>query len=65
VQVSDPTGRVLFSGTLHAAQTQQVAGGASLVVRLGNTPAIGLAVDGQPLDLAGVGHTATVRFAQE
>jgi hypothetical protein len=65
VQVSDVNGRVLFSGTLHAAQTQRVAGGASLVVRLGNTPAIGLAVDGQPLDLAGVGHTATVRFAQE
>jgi len=64
VQVSDVTGRVLFSGTLHAMQTQQVAGGASLVVRLGNTPAIGLAVDGQPVNLAGVGHTATVRFAQ-
>jgi hypothetical protein len=43
---------------------QQVAGGASLVVRLGNTPAIGLAVDGRPLDLTGVSQTATVRFAQ-
>jgi len=62
VQVTGPFGQTLYQGTLYAGQAQQVDGATPLVVRLGNTPAVGLAVDGTQLDLSGVGRTANVRF---
>ena len=62
MQVTGPFGQTLYQGTLYAGQAQQVDGATPLVVRLGNTPAVGLAVDGTQLDLSGVGRTANVRF---
>jgi cytoskeletal protein RodZ len=62
VRIQTDTGRTLFERTLHAGQQQQLTGAAALVVRLGNTPAIGVIVNGAPLDLSRVAQTADVRF---
>ena len=62
VQVSGANGQTLFTGTLYPGQNQQVSGAAPLVVRLGNTPGMTLAVNGAALDLSGVAKTANVRF---
>jgi hypothetical protein len=62
VSVEDSNGRALFEGTLEANQTKQISAVAPLVVRLGNTPAVRLTVNGTDLSLAGVGQTANVEF---
>jgi len=62
VQVTDTTQRVLFSGTLHAGQQQQLPVAGAIVVRLGYTPAITISVDGVTLDLSGLAQTANVQF---
>jgi hypothetical protein len=62
VRVQTESGQTLFEGTLQAGQHQQVSGSSPLVIRLGNTPAMQLLVNGAQLDLAGAAHTADVRF---
>jgi hypothetical protein len=47
---------------LEAGQTKQISAVAPLVVRLGNTPAVRLTVNGVDLSLAGVAQTANVEF---
>jgi Domain of unknown function (DUF4115) len=62
VSVRSSTGQTLYEGTLYAGQRQQVAGSGPLVIRLGNTQAITLQLNGAQLDLSGVAHTADVQF---
>ena len=62
VSVQSDTGQTLYEGTLQPGQQQHVAGGGPLTVRLGNTPAMQISVDGHALTLEGVANTANVRF---
>jgi hypothetical protein len=62
VSVQSDTGQTLYEGTLQPGQQQRVSGGGPLTVRLGNTPAMQISVDGRALTLAGVAKTANVRF---
>jgi hypothetical protein len=63
VQVTDANGRTTYEGVLHAGQAQQLGGTSPLTIRLGNTRAITISVNGTQLDLAGVANTANVHFA--
>jgi cytoskeletal protein RodZ len=62
VEVTDPTGRTLFNETLHSGQEQLIPGATPIVVRLGYTPAMSIAVDGVGLDLTGLSQTANLNF---
>ncbi len=62
VRVQDSNGKTLFEGTLHAGQHQEVTGTSPLVIRLGNTPAMQMLVNGSEVALAGAAQTADVRF---
>lgn len=62
VSVDDASGHNVFSGTLKPGEQQQVPGTGPLTVRLGNSPAIQMSVNGAPLSLAGVANTANVQF---
>ena len=62
VSVRTATGQTLYEGTLHAGQRQPVVGTGPLVIRLGNTAAMTMQLNGAPLDLSGVGHTADLSF---
>ena len=62
VSVDDSTGHTVFTGTLQPGQHQQVTGTGPLTVRLGNSPAVQISVNGSPLNMAGVGKTASVQF---
>jgi hypothetical protein len=62
VRVDDASGHTLFTGTLKPGEQQQVPGTGPLTVRLGNSPAIQMSVNGAPLNLAGVANTANVQF---
>ena len=62
IQITDTSGRELFTTTLHSGQEQQIPGAQSIVVRLGYTPAITISVDGASLDLSGLSQTANVNF---
>jgi hypothetical protein len=53
---------VLFTGTLHAGQQQQLPVAGAIVVRLGYTPAMSISVDGVTLDLSGLAQTANLDF---
>ena len=62
VSVTSDSGQTLYQGTLQPGQQQHVTGSGPLTVRLGNTPAMQISVNGRPLVLAGVAKTANVRF---
>jgi hypothetical protein len=62
VSVTSDSGQTLYEGTLQPGQQQHVTGSGPLTVRLGNTPAVQISVNGRPLVLAGVAKTANVRF---
>ena len=57
-----PTGRSLFTGTLRSGQNQLIPSRGPIVVRLGYTPAITIAVDGVDLDLSGLAQTTSINF---
>lgn len=63
VSVSADTGQTLYVDTMHAGQRQQVEGSGPLVVRLGDTSAMSLILNGTQLDLSGVAPTANIQFA--
>jgi cytoskeletal protein RodZ len=62
VSVDDNTGHTIFTGPLQPGQRQNVTGDGPLTVRLGNSPAVQISVNGAPLDMTGVGKTASVQF---
>jgi cytoskeleton protein RodZ len=62
VSVTNAAGQTLFEGTLQAGQHQPVVGSGPLVIRLGNTSAMTMELNGEPLDLSGVARTANVSF---
>jgi hypothetical protein len=62
VQITDPTGRTLFTATLHPGQDQLIPGAEPIVVRLGYTPAVSISVDGVGIDLRGLSQTANLSF---
>jgi hypothetical protein len=62
VEITDPTGRSLFTGTLRSGQDQLIPSRGPIVVRLGYTPAITIAVDGVDLDLSGLAQTTSINF---
>jgi hypothetical protein len=62
VSIKDAGGRTVFEGTLQAGQRQDVPGAGPVDVRLGNTPAAQLAVNGTPLDLSKMSDVATLHF---
>jgi hypothetical protein len=62
VEITDPTGRSLFTGTLRSGQNQLIPSRGPIVVRLGYTPAITIAVDGVDLDLSGLAQTTSINF---
>ena len=62
VSVEDSSGTTVFTGTLKSGEQQQVPGSGPLTVRLGNTAAIQMSVNGAPLNMAGVAQTANVQF---
>jgi hypothetical protein len=62
VSVTSDSGQTLYEGTLRPGQQQHVTSSGPLTVRLGNTPAMQISVNGRPLVLAGVAKTANVRF---
>jgi cytoskeletal protein RodZ len=63
ISVQDAQGRTVFTGTLQPGQQQLVPGTGPLLVRLGNSPAVQISVNGAPLNMAGIGKTANVQFA--
>jgi hypothetical protein len=62
VSVDEASGHNVFTGTLKPGEQQQVPGTGPLTVRLGNSAAIQMSVNGAPLNLAGVANTANVQF---
>ena len=62
VEITDPTGRSLFTGTQRSGQDQLIPSRGPIVVRLGYTPAITIAVDGVDLDLSGLAQTTSINF---
>jgi hypothetical protein len=62
VSVEDSSGKTVFTGTLKSGEQQQVPGSGPLTVRLGNTAAIQMSVNGAPLNMTGVAQTANVQF---
>lgn len=62
VEITDSTGRSLFTGTLRSGQNQLIPSRGPIVVRLGYTPAITIAVDGVDLDLSGLAQTTSINF---
>ncbi len=62
VQITDRTGRTLFTATLHSGQDQLIPGAEPIVVRLGYTPAVSISVDGVGIDLRGLSQTANLSF---
>jgi len=62
VSVQTNTGQTVFEGTLQAGQHQDVSGTGPLTIRLGNTAAMQMTLNGAPLDLAGMARTANVQF---
>jgi endonuclease YncB( thermonuclease family) len=62
IRVRTASGQAVFEGTLHAGQRQQITGSGPLVVRVGNTLVLTMDVNGTPLDLSRVAHTANIQF---
>jgi hypothetical protein len=62
VRVEDANGETVFEGILEAGATREISAVGPLVVRIGNTPALRLTVNGAALSLAGVAQTANVEF---
>jgi uncharacterized protein DUF4115 len=62
VMVQTSAGQTLFQGTLLAGQQKQVSGAGPLTIRMGNTAAMQMTLNGTPLDLAGMAKTANVQF---
>ncbi len=62
VMVQTNTGQTLFEGTLLAGQQKQLSGAGPLTIRMGNTAAMQMTLNGTPLDLAGMARTANVQF---
>ncbi len=62
VMVQTNTGQTLFEGTLLAGQSKSVSGAGPLTIRMGNTSAMQMTLNGTPLDLAGMAKTANVQF---
>ena len=62
VEITDPTGRTLFNATLRPGQSQLIPSRGPIVVRIGYTPAITIAVDGVDLDLSGLAQTTSINF---
>ena len=62
VSVRDESGKTLFEGTLNAGELQHVVGSGPLVVRIGNTSAMTMMLNGAQLDLSGIARTADVNF---
>jgi hypothetical protein len=62
VMVQTSTSQTLFEGTLLAGQQKQVSGAGPLTIRMGNTAAMQMTLNGAPLDLAGIARTANLQF---
>ena len=62
VSVTDGSGHTVFEGTLQAGQHQDVPGVGPVDIKLGNTPAAQLTVNGTPLDLSKMSDVATLHF---
>lgn len=62
VSIKDASGHTVFEGTLQAGQRQDVPNAGPIDVRLGNTPAAQLTVNGTPLDLSKMSEVATLHF---
>lgn len=62
VEVTDATGKSLFTATMRAGQSQDIPDAQTVVVRLGYTPAMTLSVDGVAIDLGQLAQTANVDF---
>lgn len=62
VRADDGSGHTLFTGTMHAGQVQTFVVTSPVAVQLGDSPYASVTVNGHPLDLAGLGRTATIRF---
>jgi len=60
VQITDTAGHTLFTATLQPGQHQQIPISGPLVVRLGNTPAIAISINGAGLDLGGLAQAANL-----
>jgi cytoskeleton protein RodZ len=56
VEISDADGRALLHGLLGAGSTRELSGTPPLRVVLGNSPAVALAVNGQPVSIDGLAH---------
>jgi cytoskeleton protein RodZ len=56
VEISDADGRHLLHGLVSAGSARELSGTPPLRVVLGNTPAVSVALNGQPVDLAGLAH---------
>jgi cytoskeleton protein RodZ len=62
VQVTDSTGRPLFTATLRPGATQPIPGSEPVVMTLGYTPGVTVSVDGVSLDLHALPQTANITF---
>jgi cytoskeleton protein RodZ len=56
VEISDADGRRLLDGLIEGGTTRELYGTPPLRVVLGNAPAVGLALDGRPLNIDGLVH---------
>jgi hypothetical protein len=62
VDMRDPTGKSLFSGTLAVGASQSITAGA-VTVRLGNPAAAAVSIDGTPVQFTiPIGSTVTLHF---
>ncbi len=62
VEITDAAAKTLLSTTMHAGQQQELPGVQAILVRLGYTPAMTIAVDGAAIDLGRLAQTTAVDF---
>lgn len=62
VMVQTNTGQTLFEGTLLAGQQKQLSGAGPLTIRMGDTAAMQMTLNGTPLGLTGMARTANLQF---
>jgi hypothetical protein len=60
--VQTNTGQTLFEGTLLAGQQKQLSGAGPLTIRMGDTAAMQMTLNGTPLGLTGMARTANLQF---